>query len=66
VHGNVAEWCNDSNPDSRGENGEPLQRAIMGGAAGGNSRNDNVAEVPFMLMDIEYNSHGFRVARTIP
>jgi formylglycine-generating enzyme required for sulfatase activity len=66
VHGNVAEWCDDSNPLSRGENGEPLQRAIMGGAAGGNSRYDNVMEVPFMLMDIEYNSHGFRVVRTIP
>jgi serine/threonine protein kinase len=66
VHGNVAEWCDDSNPLSRGENGEPLQRAILGGAAGGNRRYDNVFEVPFMLMDIEYNSHGFRVVRTIP
>jgi serine/threonine protein kinase len=66
VHGNVAEWCNDSNPGSRGENGQPLQRAIMGGAAGGNSLYDNVVEVPFHLMEIEYNSHGFRVARTIP
>ena len=66
VHGNVAEWCNDSNPLSRGENGQPLQRALMGGAAGGNSRYDNVEEVVFNLMDIEYNSHGFRVARTIP
>lgn len=66
VHGNAAEWCNDSNPGNRGENGQPLERAIMGGAAGGDSRHDNVSEVPFMLMNIHYNSHGFRVARTIP
>ncbi len=66
VHGNVAEWCNDSNPGNRGESGEPLERALMGGAAGGNSRYDNVLEVPFLLMNIQYNSHGFRVARTIP
>ena len=66
VHGNVMEWCNDSNPGNRGENGEPLERAMMGGAAGGSSRYDSVLEAPFMLMNIQYNSHGFRVARTIP
>lgn len=66
VHGNVAEWCNDSNPVSRGEFGQPTQRAIMGGAAGTDIRYDNAEDVSFYLMDIEYNSHGFRVARTIP
>ena len=66
VQGNVAEWCNDSNPGNRGESGQPLERAMMGGAAGGSSYYENAVEVSYILMIIQYNSHGFRVARTIP
>ena len=66
VQGNVAEWCNDSNPGNRNEGGQPLERAMMGGAAGGSSYYENAVEVSYMLMIIQYNSHGFRVARTIP
>ncbi|MFO1004122.1 MAG: protein kinase [Planctomycetaceae bacterium] len=66
VHGNVAEWCNDSNSINRGDNGQPLERAMMGGAAGGSSQYDDISVASFMLMNIKYNSHGIRVARTIP
>jgi formylglycine-generating enzyme required for sulfatase activity len=66
VQGNVAEWCNDSNPGNRGESGQPLERAMMGGAAGGSGYYENAVEVSYILMIIQYNSHGFRVARTIP
>ena len=38
----------------------------MGGAAGGSSYYENAVEVSYILMIIQYNSHGFRVARTIP
>jgi hypothetical protein len=66
VQGNVAEWCNDSNPGNRGENGQPLERAMMGGASGGSGYYENAIDVSYILMIIQYNSHGFRVARTIP
>lgn len=66
VHGNVAEWCNDSNPGNRDAEGKPLERAMMGAAAAALGRYDNVGEIAYMLMNIKYNSHGFRVVRTIP
>ena len=66
IQGNVAERCNDSNPGNRSEGGQPLERAMMGGAAFGSSNYENAAEVSSMRVIIQDNSQGFRVARTIP
>ena len=60
VYGNVAEWCNDVSPIAPGE------RAIRGGAAKGLSVYVDSRISGFAPPRIQYDSHGFRVARTLP
>ena len=60
VLGNVAEWCNDLNPNNQ------VERAIRGGAAGGAIRFMNVKRAGTAQPNEEFNSNGFRIVRTIP
>lgn len=59
VLGNVAEWCNDLNPNNQ------VERAIRGGAAGGAIRFLTVNHVGTAQPNEEFNSNGFRVVRTL-
>lgn len=59
VYGNVAEWCNDIAPIGERE------RGIRGGAAGGDSRFIHSGPSGSAMPRQQYNSNGFRVARTI-
>jgi formylglycine-generating enzyme required for sulfatase activity len=58
ILGNVAEWCNDLNPTNQ-------ERSIRGGATGGAIRYLDVKRVGTMQPNQEYNSNGFRIARTL-
>jgi formylglycine-generating enzyme required for sulfatase activity len=60
VLGNVCEWCNDLNQQNR------VERATRGGAAGGMVRYMHVARMGTAQPNEEFNSNGFRIARTLP
>jgi hypothetical protein len=59
VYGNVAEWCDDASTVAAGE------RALRGGAARGFSVYMDSKTTGFAPARIQYDSNGFRVARTI-